>query len=114
LTSTLGIKGAAIAWSVRSAADALALFWISGLNRRDVLSALRPAVLLAASEVGAWFVGPRLGLALSAGLLIGLIVIGLGYAYSTDWRQMIDAQFGARGRRLSGSLIWRGRSSGSL
>jgi Na+-driven multidrug efflux pump len=32
-TSTLGIKGAAIAWTLRCAADALALFWVSGINR---------------------------------------------------------------------------------
>jgi O-antigen/teichoic acid export membrane protein len=114
LTSTLGIRGAAIAWSLRCAADAFALFWMSGINRRDVLSALRPAVLLAASEVGAWFVGSRLGLALPAAALVGLIGLGLAYACSTDWRQLIDVQFGARARRFSGSLIWRGRPSGSL
>ncbi|MGC2783857.1 MAG: flippase [Roseiarcus sp.] len=113
LTSTFGIKGAAIAWSVRSAADALALFWISGLNRRDVLAALRPAVLLAASEIGAWFIGPRLGLAVSAAVFVGLIVICLAYAYSTDWRQLIEVQFGARARRFSGRWFQRVRASGS-
>jgi O-antigen/teichoic acid export membrane protein len=114
LTSTLGIKGAAIAWSLRCATDALALFWMSGINRRDVLSALRPAALLAASEVGAWFVGSRLGLALPAAVLAGLIGLGLAYTCSPDWRQLIDAQFGARARRFGGSWIWRGRPSGSL
>ena len=114
LTSTLGIKGAATAWSLRCAADALALFWVSGINRRDVLSALRPAVLLAASEVVTWFVGSRLGLALPAAVLVGLIGVGLAYTCSADWRQLIDVQFGARARRFSGSWIWRGRSSGSL
>ena len=114
LTSTLGIKGAAIAWSLRCAADALALFWMSGINQRDVLSALRPAVLLAASEVGAWFIGSRLGLALFAAVLVGLIGLGLAYTFSSDWRQLIDVQFGARARRFSGSWIWRSRSSGSL
>jgi O-antigen/teichoic acid export membrane protein len=114
LTSTLGIKGAAISWSLRCAADALALFWMSGINRRDVLSALRPAVLLAASEVGTWFVGSRLELALPAAVLVGLIGVGLAYTCSADWRQLIDVQFGARARRFSGSWIWRGRSSGSL
>jgi O-antigen/teichoic acid export membrane protein len=113
LTSTLGINGAAIAWSVRCAADALALFWISGINRRDVLSALRPAVLLAASEVGTWFIGPRLGLALFAAVLVGLIAIGLVYAYSGDWRQLIDVQVGARARRFTGRWFQRVRASGS-
>jgi O-antigen/teichoic acid export membrane protein len=113
-TSTLGIKGAAIAWTLRCAADALALFWVSGINRRDVLSALRPAVLLAASEVGAWFVGSRLGLALPAAVLAGLIGVGLAYTSSADWRQLIDVQFGALARRFSGGWSWRDRSSGSL
>jgi O-antigen/teichoic acid export membrane protein len=114
LTSTLGINGAAVAWSVRCAADALALFWVSRINRRDVLSALRPAVLLATSEVGTWFIGSRLGLALSAAVFVGVITLGLAYKYSTDWRQLIDVQFGARARRFTGSWIWRGRPSGSL
>ena len=113
LTSTLGIKGAAIAWSLRCATDALALFWMSGINRRDVLSALRPAVLLAASEVGAWFVGSRLELAVSAAVLIGLIGVGFAYICSPEWRQLIDVQFGARARRFGGSWIWRSRPSGS-
>jgi hypothetical protein len=79
-----------------------------------VLSALRPAVLLAASEVGAWFVGSRLGLALPAAVLAGLIGVGLAYTSSADWRQLIDVQFGALARRFSGGWSWRDRSSGSL
>jgi hypothetical protein len=113
LTSTLEIKGAAVAWSLRGAADALALFWISGINRRDVLSALRPAALLAASEVGAWFVGSRLGLALPAAILVDLIGLGLSYACSPDWRQLIDAQFGGRARRFTGRWFERVGTSGS-
>jgi O-antigen/teichoic acid export membrane protein len=113
LTSTLGINGAAIAWSVRCTADALALFWVSGIPRRDVLSALRPGVLLVAGEVAAWFVGSRLGLAVSAAVMVGLIGIGFAYACSDDWRQLIDLQLTARARRFSGSLIRRARPSGS-
>ena len=105
LTSTLGINGAAIAWSVRCTVDALALFWVSGIPRRDVLSALRPGALLVASEVAARFVGSGLGLALPAAVLIGLIGIGFAYACSDDWRQLIDVQLTARARRFSGTLI---------
>ncbi len=113
LTSTLGINGAAIAWSVRSAADALALFWVSGIPRRDVLSALRPGALLMASEVVTWFVGSGLGLALPAAVLVGLIGVGFAYVCSDDWRQLIDIHLTARVRRFSGSLIRRVRPSGS-
>ena len=113
LTSTLGINGAAIAWSVRCTVDALALFWVSGIPRRDVLSALRPGALLVASEVAARFVGSGLGLALPAAVLIGLIGIGFAYACSDDWRQLIDVQLTARARRFSGTLIRRARPSGS-
>jgi O-antigen/teichoic acid export membrane protein len=113
LTSTLGINGTAIAWSVRCTTDALALFWMSGIPRRDVLSALRPGALLVASEVATRFAGSELGLALSAAVTVGLIGIGFAYAYSDDWRQLIDAQLIARARRFSGSLIQRLRPSGS-
>ena len=113
LTSTFGINGAAIAWSVRSTADALALFWVSGIPRRDVLSALRPGALLVASEVATRFAGSELGLALPAAGLVGLIGIGFAYACSDDWRQLIDVQLIARARRFSGSLIRRVGPSGS-
>ena len=113
LTSTLGINGTAIAWSVRCTTDALALFWMSGIPRRDVLSALRPGALLVASEVATRFAGSELGLALSAAVTVGLIGIGFAYAYSDDWRQLIDVQLIARARRFSGSLIQRLRPSGS-
>ena len=53
--TTFGINGAAIAWSLRCTVDALALFWAAGMPRREVLSALRPAVLLSASGVAAHF-----------------------------------------------------------
>jgi O-antigen/teichoic acid export membrane protein len=113
LTSTLGIKGAAIAWSLRCAADAVALFWMSGIPRRDVLSGLRPGALLVASEIATWFVGPRLELALPAAVLVGLIAIGLAYAYSDEWRRFIAVQFPARARSFSGSVIRRLRPFGS-
>ena len=113
LTSTLGINGAAIAWSVRCAADALALFWVSGIPRRDVLAALRPGGLLAAAEILTWFVGPGLGLALPAAALVGLIGVGLAYACSEEWRRLIDTHVTARARRFSGGLMRRVRPSGS-
>lgn len=113
LTSTLGINGAAIAWSVRCAADALALFWVSGIPRRDVLAALRPGGLLAAAEILTWFAGPGLGLALPAAALVGLIGVGLAYACSEEWRRLIDTHVTARARRFSGGLMRRVRPSGS-
>ena len=35
LTSALGLNGAAIAWSLRSAVDAFAMFWAAGMPRRS-------------------------------------------------------------------------------
>lgn len=112
LTSTLGIKGAAIAWSARCTVDALALFWFSGVPRRDVLAGLRPGALLLASEIGAWFVGSRLGLALPTAALVGATAIGLAYVYSADWRQLIDTQLTSSARNMT-TLIRRVRPSGS-
>ena len=45
LTSAFGTVGAAIAWSVRCAADAALLFWVAGVSRRDVVSLAFPAIL---------------------------------------------------------------------
>ena len=94
LTSHFGIIGAAVAWSLRSTIDALAMFWAAGLPRRVVASAVvRPAALLGVSEVAAQFVGQNLMLAVPAAFLAGLTAIGLAYVYSEDWRVFLTSQF---------------------
>ena len=102
---------------MRCTTDALALFWMSGIPRRDVLSALRPGARLVASEVATRFAGSELGLVLPAAVTVGLIGIGLvasqRWPTPIDWRQLIDVELIARARRFSGSLIQRLRPSGS-
>src|ERR1700733_1336401 len=46
LTFAFGIVGAAAAWSLRCSADALAIFWASGMRKKDLLPLLPPAALL--------------------------------------------------------------------
>ena len=104
LTMTLGIKGAAIAWSLRSAVDALALFWASRIRRGQIMSALRPAALLGASEVAVHFVGSNLGLALLAALLAGATSMAFGYVFSEEWARFFSVLF-ARARGFGDGLI---------
>ena len=107
LTSTFGINGAATAWSLRSVLDAFAMFWAAGISRSIVVAAIaRPVALLCGSEIVSRFVGSKLGLALPAAILAGLVAIALAYAYSDDWRQFLAIQY-ARARRLAESLIRR-------
>jgi O-antigen/teichoic acid export membrane protein len=94
LTTNFGILGAAMAWSLRSAVDAVAMFWASGLPRRVVIAAVaRPAALLVVSEVAARFIGPNLLVAVPAAFLAGLAALGLAYVYSDDWRTFLRSQF---------------------
>lgn len=106
LTAKLGINGAAIAWSLRCAVDAFAMFWGAGILRNGVLSALRPAFLLGASGVGAHFIGFNLALALSAAVVVGVISMALAYAFSEDWRHLFDT-VSVRGRELADHAIRR-------
>ena len=55
LTQTLGIVGAATAWSLRCAVDALAMLWLSGMKKRDLLALLPPGALLAVALVTSHF-----------------------------------------------------------
>jgi O-antigen/teichoic acid export membrane protein len=107
LTGSFGIQGAALAWTLRSALDAFAMFWAAGISKRDVLSATaRPAALLCGSEIAARFVGFNLGMAVLTAALAGLISIGFAYAYSDDLRQVLTVQF-SRARSFSEGLIRR-------
>jgi hypothetical protein len=87
LTSTLGLNGAEIAWSLRSAVDAFAMFWAAGMSRRVIIAAIaRPAALLFASEAVSQFVGMNLILALAVAALVGLAAVWMAYTYCDDWR----------------------------
>jgi O-antigen/teichoic acid export membrane protein len=110
LTESFGIKGAAIAWTLRSVVDAFAMFWAAGISRRDVaLAVVRPAALLCGCEIASRFVGSsRLGLALPAAVLAGLVSIGLAYAYSDDSRRIITIQL-VQARSFAEGLIRRAK-----
>jgi O-antigen/teichoic acid export membrane protein len=104
LTLAFGIVGAAIAWSLRAAVDALALFWLSGMLRRSVSSALVPAAILAASYLGSQVIGSGVAAALVAAVVAGFVSLALAYSFCDDWRRLIQMAF-ARARRLGDSLI---------
>jgi uncharacterized membrane protein len=87
--------------------DAFLMFWAAGFSRREVASALaRPTALLCGSGIVAWFVGSSLASSLPAAVLVGLISIGLAYAYSADLRHIFTVQF-VRARSVGEGLIRR-------
>jgi len=113
LTASFGLKGAAAAWSLRGFVDALAMFWAAGLSRRDVASAVvRPAALLFGSAIAARFLGPSLAMAFPAAVLVGLISVGLAYAYSDDFRRILTAQL-ILVRNFGGGLLRRAKPAQS-
>jgi O-antigen/teichoic acid export membrane protein len=90
LTSAYGIIGAALAWSLRCAADAACLLWAAGTPRRALLQAVvLPLCLLGGSHVIAVYVGPNLWVSLTAAALAGLAGTALALAMSRDLRHAI-------------------------
>jgi O-antigen/teichoic acid export membrane protein len=91
LTTTLGINGAALGWSMRLAVDACAMFWVAGMKRADVLAALSPpAALLFASGASGYFFGSSPGPALLSAFVAGWIALALAYALCDDWRRLFQ------------------------
>jgi len=92
LTSAYGITGAAIAWSLRCAADAACLFWAAGMPKRALLQAVvLPLMLLSGSQVVALHVGPNLWVSLAAAFVAGLAGTVLALVISKDLRNGILA-----------------------
>ena len=109
LTSRFGLSGAAIAWSLRTAVDAFAMFWAAGMPSKTVIAAIaRPAALLFVSEAIAQFVGMNVYLALPAAVLVGLVAVWMAYLYCEDWRRLAGAQL----RRVRGLIEARIRRTG--
>ena len=107
LTSSLGLNGAAIAWSLRSAVDAFAMFWAAGMSRRVTVAATaRPAALLFASGAAAQSVGTNLVLAPAVAALVGLAAAWMAYIYCDDWRKFAIGQL-RRARALVEARIGR-------
>jgi O-antigen/teichoic acid export membrane protein len=110
LTSAFGIVGAAAAWSLRCVADALAMLWLSGMKRRDLLLLLPPGALLVANLVMARFLGSNILENFLVAAFAASASIALGCLFSEDWRALILAQLDQT-RVFLGSLSSRAKSS---
>ena len=103
LTIAFGIVGAAAAWTLRCAADTVAMLLLSGMKREDFLPLLPPAALLVAILVMGRFLGSGILVNFLVAALAGSASVVLGFLFSEDWRNLVLAQFN-RGRDLVGSL----------
>jgi O-antigen/teichoic acid export membrane protein len=110
LTSAFGIVGAAAAWSLRCVADALAMLWLSGMKRRDLLALLPPGALLVASLLMARFLGSSILENFIVAAFAASASVALGCLFSEDWRRLILAQANPA-RIFFGSLTNRAKSS---
>jgi len=89
LTVNFGIVGAAAAWTLRCTVDALAIFWASGMRRRDLLPLLPPAALLAVTLASAPFLGSNILVSFVAAVIAGSASIALSLVFSQDWRKIM-------------------------
>ena len=89
-TSLFGVRGAAAAWSLRCAADAMLLFWASEMDLRTVLSILSPPLgLLTTAAVLAAAVPANPLLVLAAAAAEGCAGTVLATWYSPEIRQLV-------------------------
>jgi O-antigen/teichoic acid export membrane protein len=87
LTSTFGITGAAVAWSLRVAVDALCLFWVADIPRRSLITGLLlPLFVLSVSAALARAVGINLWEALGAAAAIGVVAALMAVIMVRDLR----------------------------
>jgi O-antigen/teichoic acid export membrane protein len=89
LTVTFGIVGAAFAWSLRCTADALAIFWASGMRRRHLLPLLPPGALLVATLALGRSLGSNILVDLGVAALTASAAVALGCLFSEDWRTLL-------------------------
>ena len=98
LTVAFGIAGAAAAWTLRCTVDASAIFWASGMKRKDLLPLAPPGALLVAAVVMGRFLGFNLLPDFLLAAFAGALAVALAYLFSEDWRALILTQVGrARG-----------------
>ena len=107
-TLAFGIVGAAAAWSFRCALDALAMLWLAGMKKRDLLALLPPAALMIASLVTVQFVGGSVLVNFLLAVLAGLASVALGCLFAEDWRTLVLAQ-ARRAPIVLGGLINRAK-----
>ena len=85
LTSAYGITGAALAWSLRCAADAACLFWAAGMPRRILLQAIIPPLfLLSAAMALVKFTALSPIEGFGAAATTGLIAFGVSVVMARD------------------------------
>lgn len=89
-TSVYGVTGAALAWSMRCAADAILLIWTARIPRSVVVRSLVfPLSLLLFSRGVVVFTGSDLWVSLISTLGVGLIGAALSLAMSEDLRRAV-------------------------
>ena len=108
LTHAFGLVGAAAAWSLRCTVDALAMFWASGMTRKDLLPLLPSGAVLMASLVVAQFLGFNILIDVPVAALAATAASALGYLFSEDWRSLTVAQVN-QARIVLGGLTSRGK-----
>lgn len=113
MTIAFGIVGAAAAWTLRCAAEASVMLWLSGMKKEDFLLLLPPTALLAASLIMAQAVGSNPLITIPAAALVGAMSLLLGYLFSEDWRSLTLAQIN-RARGFLSNLSYRVRRSPSV
>jgi hypothetical protein len=92
LTIAFGIVGPAAAWTVRCAAEAFVMLWLSGMKRGDFLLLLPAAALLALSLIMARVPGSNPVITFPVAVFVGTLSFVLGYSFSEDWRSLTLAQ----------------------
>ncbi len=89
MTSAYGIVGAAIAWSLRCAIDALCLFWAPGIPASTLLRALPlPLLVMAASAATANAIGPNLWPAIGAAIGAEVAAVALALVMAHDLKTL--------------------------
>jgi O-antigen/teichoic acid export membrane protein len=92
LTQSFGIVGAATAWSLRCVVDALAMLWLSGMKKRDLLALLPPGALLAVALVTCRFLGSSTLEDFVVAAFVAAAAFAIGYLFSEEWRRLIQEQ----------------------
>lgn len=99
LTHVFGLPGAALAWTLRVAADLAILLWMSG---RPVLRIV-PAAVLVATASAASLVFHNLLVVTVIAAVLGLVLVALGLALSSSLRQHLRAATSRLARTPAGS-----------
>jgi O-antigen/teichoic acid export membrane protein len=104
-TAVFGLKGAAIAWSLRCGVDALLLFRASRLSGRDLAPAALPlGLMLLALAASRLVIDQDLWLSLGATAVVAVLSTGLAVVMAEDLRRLLF-QVAAR----FGRTVWPGR-----